>query len=130
MKYINLVRERSGLNARTAYPEVKGTGLVADADSKERMVELAFEGHRYYDARRWMIAQQSFPDRNILLIYWPLHTKILGRGHQMFGKVVLGYLSLSIISSLSIKNNCGNEGILPTITDGKYICNGYKYEKT
>ena len=73
---------------------------------KERMVELAFEGHRYYDARRWMIAQtKSFPDRNILLIYWPLHTKILGRGHQMFGKVVLGYLSLSIISSLSIKNN-------------------------
>lgn len=59
------------------------------------MVELAFEGHRYYDARRWMIAQQEFPDRNILLIYWPLHTKILGRGHQMFGKVVLGYLSLS-----------------------------------
>ena len=72
---------------------------------KERMVELAFEGHRYYDARRWMIAQQEFPGRNILLIYWPLHTKILGRGHQMFGKVVLGYLSLSIISSLSIKNN-------------------------
>ena len=29
---------------------------------KERMVELAFEGHRYYDARRWMIAQQEFPD--------------------------------------------------------------------
>ena len=28
---------------------------------KERMVELAFEGHRYYDARRWMIAQQEFP---------------------------------------------------------------------
>ena len=26
---------------------------------KERMVELAFEGHRYYDCRRWMIAEKE-----------------------------------------------------------------------
>ena len=63
LKYINLVRERSGLNAlETAYPEVKGNkDLLRMLIQKERMVELAFEGHRYYDARRWMIAQQEFP---------------------------------------------------------------------
>ena len=52
LKYINLVRERSGLNAlETAYPEVKGNkDLLRMLIQKERMVELAFEGHRYYDA--------------------------------------------------------------------------------
>ena len=58
LKYINLVRERSGLNAlETAYPEVKGNkDLLRMLIQKERMVELAFEGHRYYDIRRWVRA--------------------------------------------------------------------------
>lgn len=58
LKYINMVRNRSGLNnLEVAYPEVKGDkALLRKLIQKERMVELAFENHRYYDTRRWMIA--------------------------------------------------------------------------
>ena len=56
--YINKIRERAGLGKlENAYPAV--------VDSKEelrkwirqeRMVELAFEGHRFWDLRRWGLA--------------------------------------------------------------------------
>lgn len=60
--YINKVRNRAGLNnMEVAYPEVIGNqSLLRTLIQKERMVELAFEGHRYYDARRWMIAEKEF----------------------------------------------------------------------
>jgi len=59
--YINKVRNRSGLNnIEVAYPEVKGNqALLRELLRKERMVELAFENHRYYDIRTWMIAPQE-----------------------------------------------------------------------
>ena len=62
LKYINLVRNRSGLNnLEKAYPEVVGNKeLFRELIQKERMVELAFEGHRYYDIRTWMIADKEF----------------------------------------------------------------------
>lgn len=60
--YINKVRNRVGLNnLEVAYPEVIGNQLLLrELIQKERMVELAFEGHRYYDIRRWMIAEKEF----------------------------------------------------------------------
>lgn len=64
LKYINLIRHRAGLNdLEQAYPEIN---FLTDQDAlrqmirKERMIELAFEGHRYYDCRRWMIAKEMF----------------------------------------------------------------------
>ncbi|RNC66794.1 RagB/SusD family nutrient uptake outer membrane protein [Proteiniphilum sp. X52] len=62
LKYMNLVRARSGLNKiEEAYPEVIGNQtLLRELLRKERMVELAFEGKRYYDVRTWMIAEQEF----------------------------------------------------------------------
>lgn len=59
LKYINLVRERSGLNnLEEAYPEVIGNQtLLRELIQKERMVELAFETLRLYDICRWMIAE-------------------------------------------------------------------------
>ena len=62
LKYINLVRERAGLNKlEVAYPEiVNNQKLLRELIQKERMVEFAFEGYRYYDARRWMIAEAEF----------------------------------------------------------------------
>ena len=62
LKYVNLIRERAGLNKlEEAYPEVRGNqALLRELLRKERMVELAFEGHRYYDCRRWMIAEKEW----------------------------------------------------------------------
>ncbi|MCE4565744.1 RagB/SusD family nutrient uptake outer membrane protein [Maribellus sp. CM-23] len=64
--YINKVRERSGLNKlEKAYPEVIGDKeLMRELIQKERMVEMAFEGHRYYDIRTWMIAEEEFSGPN------------------------------------------------------------------
>ncbi|MEP6685050.1 MAG: RagB/SusD family nutrient uptake outer membrane protein [Parafilimonas sp.] len=55
-KYVNLIRERAGI------PDL-ATGLSQDlmrtAIRKERRIELAFENCRYFDTRRWKIAEQT-----------------------------------------------------------------------
>lgn len=56
---INLVRTRAG------QPELPAGLSFADFEKRyenERFVELAFEGHRIYDVRRWMKAPQYFVD--------------------------------------------------------------------
>lgn len=59
MQYWNELRDRSGMEPVTvAYPAASVDDLV-DLVRKERRVELAFEGHRYYDTRTWMIATQT-----------------------------------------------------------------------
>lgn len=62
---INLVRKRAG------QPNLP-TGLSYDEFVKryenERFVELAFEGHRAYDVRRWMKAPQYFNDIKVMEI--------------------------------------------------------------
>jgi len=64
---INRVRERSGVNM----PLV--TAASADAFREkvrnERRVELAFEEHRFWDARRWMIAEETLgqPVKGVLI---------------------------------------------------------------
>ncbi|SEJ39835.1 Starch-binding associating with outer membrane [Dyadobacter sp. SG02] len=64
--YINKVRNRSGLNnLQVAYPEVIGNqSLLRELIRKERMVEMAFESHRYHDARTWLIAEKEFVGPN------------------------------------------------------------------
>lgn len=49
---INQIRERAGIAPRTT--------IDRESIRHERKVELAFEGHRYWDARRWRIAEQVF----------------------------------------------------------------------
>ena len=54
----NLVRKRTGVNM----PEMEaGLSQAAFRDRlrNERRIELAFEGHRFWDVRRWMIAAQT-----------------------------------------------------------------------
>jgi hypothetical protein len=62
-KYINLIRERAGIpqygTGNNALPEPVGQGGWREAIRKERRVELAFECHRYFDTRRWKIAEQT-----------------------------------------------------------------------
>lgn len=60
---INMVRSRAG------QPDLP-TGLSKDEFTKryenERFVELAFEGHRIYDVRRWMKGPQYFKDIKVM----------------------------------------------------------------
>jgi hypothetical protein len=55
-KYTNLIRERAGI------PEL-AAGLTKEMMRErillERRIELAFERHRYFDSRRWLIAEKT-----------------------------------------------------------------------
>ncbi len=52
--YVNKVRERVNM------PDITETGsALFDRIVHERQVELALEGYRYYDVRRWKIAPQT-----------------------------------------------------------------------
>jgi hypothetical protein len=50
---LNLIRERAGIKTLTA------DEISLQRIRNERRIELAFEGHRFWDLRRWRIAAQS-----------------------------------------------------------------------
>ncbi len=54
-QYINMIRNRAGM------PPVNDSGQdLVDRYRNERRIELAYEDHRYFDVRRWMIAPQVY----------------------------------------------------------------------
>ena len=67
---LNKIRERAGVpsvqdawsNATFAATLNKHTTQegLREIIQQERMIELAFEGHRYYDIRRWKLAEEYF----------------------------------------------------------------------
>ena len=61
LKYVNLVRERAGLpKLEVLNPAIAGDkDLQREAIRRERRIELATEGQRYFDVRRWMIAENE-----------------------------------------------------------------------
>lgn len=58
---VNQIRTRAGIAPLTA--------VDRDKIRHERKVELAFEGHRYWDVRRWRIAVQVLSKNNSALRY-------------------------------------------------------------
>ncbi|WP_207424342.1 RagB/SusD family nutrient uptake outer membrane protein [Desertivirga brevis] len=54
-EYVNKIRKRAGLPDLPT--TITGTAL-RDRIRHERRIELAFEGHRFFDVRRWKIAPQ------------------------------------------------------------------------
>lgn len=55
-EYVNKVRARQSVNM----PPVTASGdKLRDKIRNERRVELAFEGHRFFDVRRWCIAGET-----------------------------------------------------------------------
>jgi starch-binding outer membrane protein, SusD/RagB family len=56
-KYVDLVRGRAGI-AMPPVPEGLSQAEMRNVIRHERQVELAFEGHRVWDLRRWMQAPQ------------------------------------------------------------------------
>ena len=55
---LNQVRARAGMPDVPAGGD--GTRSLMDHIRQERQIELAFEGHRYFDVRRWMTAPQVY----------------------------------------------------------------------
>jgi starch-binding outer membrane protein, SusD/RagB family len=63
LQAINQIRRRAGM------PDINATGAaLVESYRNERRVELAFEMHRYFDTRRWMIASEV-EDQDALGIY-------------------------------------------------------------
>ena len=57
---INMVRGRSGLGiAALTSEDVSSKKEFRQALRKERMAELAFEDHRFWDIRRWKIGEET-----------------------------------------------------------------------
>ncbi|WP_419213417.1 RagB/SusD family nutrient uptake outer membrane protein [Maribacter sp. X9] len=54
LNWLNKIRYRAGMPAISA----SGSELL-EAYINERRIELAYEEHRYHDARRWMIAEET-----------------------------------------------------------------------
>jgi hypothetical protein len=61
LRYVNLVRERAGLpKLEDLNPAIAGNkDLQREAIRRESRIELATEGQRYFDVRRWMIAENK-----------------------------------------------------------------------
>ena len=55
---VNLIRSRAGVDM-PAIPEGMGAAAFRTLLRNERQVELAFEEHRFYDVRRWLIAEET-----------------------------------------------------------------------
>ncbi len=56
--YVDRIRTRSGV-AMPALPAGLSQSQMRDRIRNERRVELAFEGHRAWDTRRWMIGSET-----------------------------------------------------------------------
>ena len=54
-----MTREREGVGM-PAFPLNMSNDAFWEAYKKERMVELAFEGHRFWDVRRWKEGDKHF----------------------------------------------------------------------
>ena len=76
VKYINKIRTRAGM------PDipmgVTGAALV-ERYRNERKIELAYEQHRYFDIRRWMIAPDVIKNAQGIDIRYPY-----GGGKQVY----------------------------------------------
>ena len=63
LKYLNQIRERAGIpqygTGASPLPVPAGQAEMREAIRKERRVELAFENTRFFDVRRWKIAEQT-----------------------------------------------------------------------
>lgn len=66
--YINMIRNRAGM---PDIPAGETGDVLRDHYRNERMIELSYEEHRYFDIRRWMIAPDVIVDAEGVRIEYP-----------------------------------------------------------
>lgn len=69
-KYVNMIRQRAGIQ------ELTGTLTMGDY-RHERKIELAYEGNRYWDMKRWRIYHQVIFNSDSYAL-WPVYNKDTG----------------------------------------------------
>ncbi|WP_300701595.1 RagB/SusD family nutrient uptake outer membrane protein [Bacteroides sp.] len=70
-EYVNYIRKRARGNRADILPDITESGeALLKRIQHERKIELAFEEHRFFDVRRWKIAEESdnVPGRAIEII--------------------------------------------------------------
>ncbi len=59
-QYVNLIRARARGGKAGILPDITATGqALLEKIQHERKIELAFENHRFFDVRRWKIAETT-----------------------------------------------------------------------
>lgn len=67
--YLNRIRTRAGL------PDITASGEeLLEQYRHERRIELAFEEHRFFDVRRWMIGEEAYQPIHIARVVYPLNS--------------------------------------------------------
>jgi starch-binding outer membrane protein, SusD/RagB family len=96
LTYLNLIRERAGIPQYGAagLPVPAGQAEMRTAIRKERRVEMAFENCRFFDVRRWKIAEQTDngpmmglnigADLPAFLNVVPFETRVFSKRHYFF----------------------------------------------
>jgi hypothetical protein len=98
LKYLNKVRERAGVpqygTGSNALSVPGGQSAMRKAIHHERRVELAFENRRYFDTRRWLIADKTDggpfygmdTDANPPKFYhrWEFETRVFHKKYYLF----------------------------------------------
>lgn len=75
-KYVNKIRQRAGLQPYTS-------SITMDEYRHERKIEFAYEGHRYWDLKRWRTYDEVLSNRPTYAL-WPILNK--DKGVYIFNK--------------------------------------------
>ncbi|MET0636605.1 MAG: RagB/SusD family nutrient uptake outer membrane protein [Chitinophagaceae bacterium] len=67
--YLNMIRTRAGLPGLTESGEE-----LMKRYRNERRIELAFEEHRFFDVRRWMIGKEAYSKSHIAKVVYKLNS--------------------------------------------------------
>lgn len=68
VRYLNIIRQRAGM---PDIPAGETGNTLRDRYRNERRIELAYEGHRFFDIRRWMIAPDVLKNAQGIDIRYP-----------------------------------------------------------